>query len=336
MNAAIPPGWLRCSPLAYHRCAHSSRLAGRAPGAPMGEGVPHDRWSSGSMPSGSMPPGGLPSGAGPLAGEQVAIVSAVHRRFARFASESLSTLVRTPCRVRLAAAERRSCSELRARWAPAALAGVALDPLPGAALFAVDRVLAFLLIDRLLGGRGVPMVPERGLSEIEGMVLRRGIAALLPDLQRAWAPVCGVVPRLEYLERQADTTELPAPDTRLVCATFAAAAGGQEGQLYLAVAEASLAAIGHRLLAREVAPPRPSRAARADAMVTVELGAGGLRSGGAPALDEGMVIGMSRFAGQSVAIEMNREPVARGRVVALEDSYGIRVTEILDSGGRDR
>ena len=279
----------------------------------------------------------VPQGTAPLAGEQIAIVSAVHRRFARFASESLSTLVRTPCRVRLVAAERRSCSELRARWAPpAALASVALDPLPGAALCAVDRVLAFLLIDRLLGGRGVPMVPERGLSEIEGMVLQRGITALLPDLQRAWAPVCAVVPRLEYLERQADATELPAPATRLVCATFAANAAGEEGTLYLAVAEASLAAIGHRLLASELPPRQSSPGARADAMVTVELGAGGLRGGGAPALDEGMVIGIGRFAGESVAIEMNREPVARGQVVALNDSYGIRVTEILDSGGRYR
>ena len=278
----------------------------------------------------------LANGPAPLAAEQVAIVSAVHRRFARFASESLSTLVRTPCQIRLAAADRPSCSELRARWAPpAALASVALDPLPGPALFAVDRMLAFVLIDRLLGGRGVPVVPKRGLSEIEGMVLQRGIAALLPDLRRAWAPVCAVRPRLEYLERQADSTELPAPGTRLVCATFAAAAGSEEGQLYLAVAEASLAAIGHLLLAREMPPPRAARGARAAARVTVELGADG-RRGGAPALDEGMVIGMSRFAGESVAIEMNREPVARGQVVAVEDSYGIRVTEILDSGGRDR
>ncbi|MDE0228808.1 MAG: FliM/FliN family flagellar motor switch protein, partial [Spirochaetaceae bacterium] len=269
-----------------------------------------------------------------LSAEQIAVLSAVHRRFARFASESLSTLVRTPCRVRLAAADRPSCSELRARWAPpAALASVALDPLPGAALLAVDRVLAFLLIDRLLGGRGAPAVPERGLSEIEGMVLQRGITALLPDLQRAWEPVCAVVPRLEYLEREADTTELPAAGTRLVCATYAAAAGGEEGRLHLAMAEASLAAVGHRLLAREVPPPQSPRAAGAGAMVTVELGADGLRGGGAPALDEGMVIGMSRFAGEAVAIEMNREQVARGRVVAWQDSYGIRVTEILDSGG---
>ena len=292
-----------------------------------------NRQSSGRVRSGRV----VPDGPAPVAAEQIAFVSAVHRRFARFASESLSTLVRTPCRVRLAAAERWSCRELRARWAPpAALASVALDPLPGAALLVVDQTLAFLLIDRLLGGHGAPAVPDRGLSEIEGMVLQRGIAALLPDLQRAWEPVCAVVPRLEYFERHPDTTELPAPGTPLVCATFAAAAGGEEGQLHLAVVEASLSAIGHRLPARQAAQQQPAWAARADAVVTVELGAEGLHDGGASALNEGMVIGMSRFAGESVAIEMNREPVARGQVVALADSYGIRVTEILDSGGRGR
>ena len=272
-------------------------------------------------------------GSAPLAAEQIAIVTAVYRGFARSAAESLATLARAPFQFRLTGVQRLSCRELRSRWpAPAALASVSLDPLPGAALFAVDRPLAFLLIDRLLGGGGAAMVPERGLSEIEGTVLQRGLAALLPDLQQAWAPVCAVVPRLEYLERQADTTDLLAPDTRLVCATFAAAAGGETGHVHLAVAEASLAAIGDRLLAREFPPRQSAGAAPAAAMLTVELGGHGLRDDAGAALDEGMVIGMSRFAGESVAIEMNRQPVARGQIVALDDSYGIRVTEILAPG----
>ena len=274
-----------------------------------------------------------PSGSAPLAAEQIGIVTAVYRGFARSAAESLTTLANTSFEFGLAAVQRLSCRELRSRWTtPAALASVSLDPLPGAALVSVDRPLAFLLIDRLLGGRGAPTVPDRGLSEIEGTVLQRGLAALLPGLQQAWAPVCAVVPRLEYLERQADTTDLLAPGTRLVCATFAVAAGGQQGHVHLAVAEASLAAIGHRLLAREFPPRHSARATQAEAMLTVELGGDGLRNDGGAALDEGMVIGMSRFAGESVAIEMNRQPVARGRVVALDDSYGIRVTEILGPG----
>ena len=274
-----------------------------------------------------------PKQAAPLAADQIAVVDALYRRFARSAAESLTALARTPFQFRLAAVERLPWGELRARWAaPAALASVVLDPLPGTALCAVDRPLAFLLIDRLLGGRGAPLVPERGLSEIEGTVLQRGLTALLADLQRAWAPVCTVVPRLEYLERQADAADLLAPGTRLVCATFAAAASGQAGQLFLAAAEASLAAIGHRLLAHGMPARRPSHAALADAMLTVELGGSRLHDGDGDALDEGMVIGIGRFAGGSVAIERNSRPVARGRVVAVEESYGIRVTEILGSG----
>ena len=288
----------------------------------------------------------LPNETAPLAAEQIATVTAVYRRFARSAADSLTTLTRAPAQLRLAAVERLSCRELRSRWAaPAALASVSLDPLPGAALCAVDRSLAFLLIDRMLGGGGAPAVPDRGLSEIEGTVLRRALVALLPDLKRAWAPVCAVAPRLEYLERQADTTDLLAPATRMVCAAFAAAAGErlpagfaaarhrQAGRLHLAVAEASLAAIGHRLLARELPPRRPARGARADAVLTVELGGAG-RHGDGTTIDAGMVIGMGRFAGESVAIEVDRRPVARGQVVALEDSFGIRVTEILGSRRR--
>ena len=274
----------------------------------------------------------------PPAAERIAVVTAVYRRFARAAADSLTALLRAPARFRLAAVERLSCRELGSRWAAtAALASVALDPLPGAALCAVDRPLAFLVIDRplaflvidrLLGGRGTPALPDRGLSEIEGTVLRQAVAALLPDLKRAWAPVCAIAPRLEHLERQADATDLPAPGTRMVCAAFAAAAAEpvsagfagvrhrEAGQLSLAVAEASLGALGRRSRARD------------GALLTVELGGDG-RCGGGPAIDRGMVIGMGRFAGEPVAIEMNRRPVARGQVVELDDSIGIRVTEIL-------
>lgn len=273
------------------------------------------------------------AGAPALTTEQVAIVAAVYRRFARSAAETLTTLARAPFELRLDAVRRLPAPELRARWgAPAALAGVSLDPLPGVALCAVDRRLAFLLIDRLLGGRGAPAVPERALSEIEGTVLQRVVAALLPDLQRAWAPVCRVLPRLEYLEREADTGILLAAGTRVVCATFAAAADA--GRISVAVAEASLAAIGHRLRAGELPLRGAGRAAEPDARLTVELGAAGLHGDGGPALDEGTVIGLGRFAGEPVAIEMNREPVARGQVVALADSYGIRVTEVLAPRGR--
>jgi flagellar motor switch protein FliM len=274
------------------------------------------------------------TGAEPLAGEQVASVAAVHRRFARMAGESLTTLARTSFQLRLAAAQRLPCREFRARAAqPAALASISLDPLPGAALCLVDRPLAFLLIDRLLGGSGAPAVPDRGLSEIEGTVLRRAIAALLPGLQHAWEPVCAVVARLEYLERQADTADLLAADARLLCATFAVTAGAETGHLYLAQAEASLEAIGGRLLARQFPPRQSARAAAPDARLTVELGAGSVRSDGGGALDEGMVIGLHRFAGEPAAIEMNSRPVARGQVVALDDSIGIRVTEVLAPSG---
>ena len=107
--------------------------------------------------------GTVSTGAAPLAGEQIAIVAAVYRRFAHAAGESLTALARTPFQFRLAAVQRLPCRDLRERAArPAALASIALDPLPGAALCMVDRPLAFLLIDRLLGGRGAAALPDRG------------------------------------------------------------------------------------------------------------------------------------------------------------------------------
>ena len=222
--------------------------------------------------------------AGRLSQQRVATVAAAHETFARMAAESLAGQTRAQVEILPSSVVQLTGDEFHAALPRAAvLAGVALDPLGGVALLAVDQRVAYALLDRLLGGRGAASVPARELSEIEHSVLQNSIAGLLPHLQAAWEPIAGIRPRLEYCARH-DQAPALVPAGMLVRIAFAASIGKVEGELQVAIPCLTLNSIRdrgaarHYLARREAQPAGGRRAAVQEALqgvrvsVTAELG----------------------------------------------------------------
>ena len=185
--------------------------------------------------------------AGRLSERQVGALATVHETFAALAAESLANQTRTRVEIVPRSVAQISGEEFRTALAPAVVAaGVALDPLAGIAVLALDHRFAYSLIDRLLGGQGVPSVPARELSEIEASVLENRISSLLPDLQSAWQPLVPIRPRLEYCLRRERTAAASIPAGMLVRVAFASRIGGVEGEIQLAVPCLTLKSIGDR------------------------------------------------------------------------------------------
>ena len=182
-----------------------------------------------------------------LSERQLDAVAGVHEAFAALAAESLANQTRTRVEIVPHSVAQVGGEEFCTTLAHAVvLAGVALDPLAGVAVLALDHRFAYSLIDRLLGGQGVPSVPSRELSEIEASVLENRISSLLPDLQSAWQPLVPIRPRLEYCQRRDRTTAASIPPGMLVRVAFTTRIGGVEGQIQLAVPCLMLKSIGDR------------------------------------------------------------------------------------------
>ena len=185
--------------------------------------------------------------AGRLSEPQVAALAAVYDAFAAMAAEFFANQTRTQVEIVPRSVAQISAEEFRAALPRAAvLAGVALDPLAGVAVLTVDQRFAFSLIDRLLGGHGVPSVPSRELSEIETAVLENRITSLLPLLQSAWQPLVRIRPRLEYCRRRDRTSAAPSAVGMLARVAFATRIGGVEGEIQLAVPCLALKSIRDR------------------------------------------------------------------------------------------
>ena len=63
--------------------------------------------------------------------------------------------------------------------------------------------------------------------------------------------------------------------------------------------------------------------------VSVELGRTKMIINDMLKLGQGSVIELSKLAGESLEILANRQPIARGEVVVVNEKYGVRLTEVI-------
>ena len=63
--------------------------------------------------------------------------------------------------------------------------------------------------------------------------------------------------------------------------------------------------------------------------VIVEIGRTNMTLGDALALAPGSIVTLDRATDQPVDLLVNGRPIARGEVIAVDEEYGLRVTEII-------
>jgi flagellar motor switch protein FliN/FliY len=65
--------------------------------------------------------------------------------------------------------------------------------------------------------------------------------------------------------------------------------------------------------------------------LAVEVGRTKMTIREALALGPGSIVTLNRLAGEPVDLLVNGKPIARGEVVVIDEEFGLRVTEVLES-----
>ena len=75
---------------------------------------------------------------------------------------------------------------------------LALDPLPGRAILIFSPEVAWVILERLLGGDGRTLQPStRPLTDIGQSLIRSMVEFMLNDVKAAWNKVVTLEPHLE-------------------------------------------------------------------------------------------------------------------------------------------
>lgn len=171
-----------------------------------------------------------------FAKDHIRTIQIINENYARLLTNFLSGYLRTLVQVDVLTVQAMQYSEFTNSIAnPAVLGIVSFNPLPGSIIMELNPSIAYSLIDRILGGRGLTMDKMRGFTEIELAILMRLLSQMLGLMRDPWENVTEIRPSLDRIETNAQFAQLMSPNEMVVLVTYTAKIGEVEGLLNLCI-----------------------------------------------------------------------------------------------------
>jgi len=154
--------------------------------------------------------------------EQIRSIRNLHDKFARNFSSSLSNFLRTITDVNLVSVDQMTYGEfLMSLPDPTNFNIISLIPLDGSAVLEINPSLVFPIVDKLLGGPGLPMYKVRELTALEQHIMESVIYLLLKELEDTWKQVIPNIKfRKEITENSPQVVQIVAQNEVVVLVVF--------------------------------------------------------------------------------------------------------------------
>jgi flagellar motor switch protein FliM len=171
-----------------------------------------------------------------FAKDHMKTLNIIHDNYARLMTNFLSAYLRTLVQVEVISVEAIAYYEFNNSISnPAVLGVVDFSPLSGSIIFEMDPSIAFALIDRILGGKGLPMDRVREFTEVELAIIERIFIQILNLMREPWENVIAVRPRLEKIETNAQFAQIISANEIVALITLGARIGEVEGMINICI-----------------------------------------------------------------------------------------------------
>lgn len=260
----------------------------------------------------------------------------IHDNFARLLQSVFMANLRTKAQIHVRSTNQYSCSEfMQLLPNPSVAAAFRLDPLPGTCFLEMSHNIAFAIIDRVFGGSGNDVQPQRALSEIEKGVVQRMLSDMLRPLQEAWRNVAEVEPVLELLETNPVFLQNTASSEVVAAVTLAIEIGEHMGHLTLALPHTMIEPLLARLTGRglmgnpdgPLLPPEQLERSLGEAPVLVEALLGNIRITVAEfsSLKIGDIISLNTKVDGDVTVRVGGRPTFIGRPGVTGGRFSVQI-----------
>ncbi|EOS73181.1 MAG: flagellar motor switch protein FliM [Lachnospiraceae bacterium] len=162
--------------------------------------------------------------------EHLRTLEIIYEHYGRLLSTNLPVYLRKNIQVSVASSETVIFSEFtNALSNPVILGIVDFNPLPGNIIIELSPNLGFAMIDRMLGGQGVPLEKSRDFSEIEMTILQKLIVVCMQLMREPWKNVIDINPMMERIETNAQFAQVIAPSDMIAIVSLSVKIGDVEG-----------------------------------------------------------------------------------------------------------
>ena len=178
-----------------------------------------------------------------LSRDHVRILQITQESFARQATTTLTSLLRTGVRVELAGIEQFSYDDYIATLPVSYfVATFTLEPLAGKGALAWPLDTAMAMVDHMLGGSGAAEQPNRPMTGMESSITGHLLDRLLDELGQAFAPVTPIRPVLDSVEYNPQLAQAASGSETVMVATYTMRLGVREPEVTLVLPFSSFAA----------------------------------------------------------------------------------------------
>ena len=133
--------------------------------------------------------------------EHLRTMEIIFEHYGRLLSTNLPAYLRKTIQVEVMNSEAVTYSEFSNSMSNPVLLGIVnFAPMPGSIIIDLASNLGYAMVDRMLGGAGVPLERTRDFSEIELLIIERIMNVCINLLREPWENVEEIHPRLERIE----------------------------------------------------------------------------------------------------------------------------------------
>jgi flagellar motor switch protein FliM len=274
--------------------------------------------------------------------EHLRTLEIIYEHYGRLLSTNLPLYLRKSVQISVASSETVVFSEFsNALSNPVILGIVNFSPLQGQIILELAPNLGFAMIDRMLGGQGVPIDKERDFSDIELVILNKIMSICMQLMRDPWKNVVDIEPFLERIETNPQFAQSIAPSDMIAIVTINVRIGDVEGLMNMCLPYFTLESVMDKLntkywfstmkeneeenyedhietIVRRV--EMPIRAVLGRSVVTVSDFVG---------LQNGDIIKLNSKIGQELDIFVGNLKKFKALPGSSKESYAVRVTSVL-------
>lgn len=162
--------------------------------------------------------------------EHLRTLEIIFEHYGRLVSTNLPAYLRKNVQVSVGSSETVTYSEFsNAMSNPVILGIINFAPLNGTIILDLSTNLGYAMLDRMLGGSGMPLEKSRDFSEIELTILEKVMVMFTQLLRDPWKNVIDISPVLNRLETNSQFAQVIAPNDMIALVTLNIKIGDVEG-----------------------------------------------------------------------------------------------------------
>lgn len=162
--------------------------------------------------------------------EHLRTLEIIFDHYGRLLSTHLPAYLRKSVQVEVMNSEAVTYSEFsNALSNPVLLGIVNFAPLKGNIVIELAANLGYAIVDRMLGGGGIPLDKNRDFTEIELSIIERIFGICVNLLREPWQNVIAIEPHLERIETNSQFAQIISPSEMIAIVTINIKLGDVEG-----------------------------------------------------------------------------------------------------------